>query len=136
MTSDQFSNIEVMKITFDSTGHTIKPIYHGYSSGTCTDIFGPEYDLQSVRKAIEQINNFYGGTDKFNATNVIFINGSEDPWRTASIIKSSPNNAYISLNIEGSSHCRDMFRPSSTNFPALNWAHNVTSTEISKWIAI
>ncbi|KAI1721827.1 serine carboxypeptidase s28 domain-containing protein [Ditylenchus destructor] len=106
-----------------------------YSSGTCADVFGPEYDLQTVQKAIEEANNFYGGTDKFNATNVIFINGSEDPWRTASIIKSSPNNAYISLHIEGSSHCRDMFRPSSTNFAALNWAHNVTSTEISKWIA-
>ncbi|KAI1723133.1 serine carboxypeptidase s28 domain-containing protein [Ditylenchus destructor] len=69
-----------------------------YSIDLCADVF--DLNSSSVDSAIFNTNKFYGGSDHFNATNVVFINGSEDPWHPLSLYQ-SPTDSVKSILIEG-----------------------------------
>jgi hypothetical protein len=60
-------------------------------------------------------NNLYGGAHP-KATNVFYINSSQDPWRWAGVLKtlSASQPAYIMTGTEVG-HCRDLHKPASTD---------------------
>lgn len=50
------------------------------------DIFGPKYNMSFLNRAIERTNTLYGALD-IEVSNVIFVQGSVDPWHALGITK-------------------------------------------------
>uniref|UniRef100_A0A915E2N3 Uncharacterized protein n=1 Tax=Ditylenchus dipsaci TaxID=166011 RepID=A0A915E2N3_9BILA len=112
------------------------PIEYVYSSvlhDRCADVFGPEINKANLDANLANLLEIYGGAHNYNATNVIFINGSEDPWHPAGLYE-PPNESVKSIKIEGTSHCRDMHSPSYLDPPALKQAREEIKAEIAKWL--
>ena len=83
----------------------------------CADIFGPKYNLDLLKKSVEFTNNFYGGFD-LKVRNVIFPNGSIDPWHVLGILQDL-NEDSRALLINGTAHCADMYPESDDDPPQL-----------------
>lgn len=69
----------------------------------CVDIFGPKFNMSYLDFAAERTNTIYGGLD-IEATNVVYVHGSIDPWHALGITKTTGNHApaiYIKGNIFG-----------------------------------
>jgi hypothetical protein len=73
----------------------------------CSEVFGAEYDYNSIVNNIQQTNKNYGGLD-YNGTRVIFVNGLTDPVRVFSFDKKRPNKLVKKIIIKNASHCEDM----------------------------
>ncbi|CAG2113212.1 unnamed protein product, partial [Medioppia subpectinata] len=73
----------------------------------CADIYGKQITTQSIQKAVDRTNAYYGGL-KPNITNVMFPNGSLDPWHSLGILKDL-NNSTKAVMIENYSHGGDMW---------------------------
>uniref|UniRef100_A0A915DD02 Uncharacterized protein n=1 Tax=Ditylenchus dipsaci TaxID=166011 RepID=A0A915DD02_9BILA len=82
------------------------PLPLRFNTDLCSDVFGKEFDAESLKKSIQKTNQFYGGSQNFNSSNTIFINGSEDPWHPLSVYD-TPNDSVESILILGTSHCQD-----------------------------
>ena len=41
----------------------------------------------NVPAAVNQTNTFYGGNKPHGATNIMFVNGSIDPWHSLSVFE-------------------------------------------------
>ena len=46
----------------------------------CTETFGPKYNIDYIKAAVENTLKQYGGRDNYTGTNVVAPNGSLDPW--------------------------------------------------------
>ncbi|CRK86495.1 CLUMA_CG000124, isoform A [Clunio marinus] len=55
-------------------------------SSACTDVFGPTFDDDFIRRQIELTNIMYGGTQP-NVSNVYFTNGELDPERFLGVLR-------------------------------------------------
>ncbi|CAG2104830.1 unnamed protein product [Medioppia subpectinata] len=84
-------------------GHNIPVEFY---TQRCAQIFGPEFTVQTIQKAVDRTNAYYGGL-KPNVTNVVFPNGSLDPWHALSVLKDL-NNSTKAVVIEGGGHCDDI----------------------------
>ncbi len=73
----------------------------------CSEVFGAEYDYNSIVNNIQKTNENYGGLD-YNGSRVIFVNGLIDPVRVFSFDKKRPNKLVKKILIENASHCEDM----------------------------
>uniref|UniRef100_A0A1B6MS95 Serine protease K12H4.7 n=1 Tax=Graphocephala atropunctata TaxID=36148 RepID=A0A1B6MS95_9HEMI len=97
----------------------------------CADIFGKEF-LEVLGDAAEKTNAFYGGLD-LQATRVVYVHGSIDPWHALGITKTrmplSP-----AIFIEGTAHCANMYTPAGTDLPALTAAREMISALIGQWL--
>lgn len=65
----------------------------------CTDIFGRKYDASFLDDVVERTNIKYGGLN-IQATNVVFVHGSEDPWHSLGIT-TAKNNGTVAIFIKG-----------------------------------
>ncbi|KAI1697024.1 serine carboxypeptidase s28 domain-containing protein [Ditylenchus destructor] len=75
----------------------------------CTYTFPTaDFNENSIQAAVDKTNSFYGGNKNFNATNVVFVNGSEDPWHTLSVYD-TPNDSVKSILVQDTSHCADYY---------------------------
>jgi hypothetical protein len=83
----------------------INPKYH---KEICKRLFG--LNISGNEKAINK--KYYKPLlDPVNATNILFTNGSEDPWLNLSIAKENKNdqNEHTPvMTIQGGSHCSDL----------------------------
>ncbi|CAG2169501.1 unnamed protein product [Oppiella nova] len=79
----------------------------------CTDVYGPEIMAQTVRKAVDNTNAYYGGY-KPVVTNVVFPNGSNDPWHQLSVLHDLINSTKSTV-IDGYAHCGDMYAPTGAD---------------------
>jgi len=61
------------------------PFVCSFSAQQCKDIFGPAFTEDLTRTAINWTNANYGGRG-LRVTNVVFPNGSTDPWHALGII--------------------------------------------------
>lgn len=59
----------------------------------------------------DEVNGFYGGLN-LEATNVIFTNGSEDPWKHASLTKTTNPNILVIV-----SDCNDCAHGVELDYP-------------------
>ncbi|XP_054156706.1 putative serine protease K12H4.7 [Oppia nitens] len=84
-----------------------------YWTKQCTDVFGNEFTPESIKKAVDKFNAGYGGF-KPNVTNVVFPNGSVDPWHALSVLNDL-NNSTRAVYINGTSHGSDMVQTKPTD---------------------
>lgn len=67
----------------------------------CMDIFGPKYNMSFLNRAVERTNTLYGALE-IEVSNVVFVQGSVDPWHALGIVKTIDQGApaiYIKGNI-------------------------------------
>jgi len=78
-------------------------------------------------------NAYYGGKDPKGATNILFVNGSLDPWHALSITQTNlPGIATILIN--GTAHCADMSPAKSTDPPGLAQAQAQILNQLGVWL--
>nr|CAI5825945.1 unnamed protein product [Callosobruchus analis] len=53
----------------------------------CSDIFGPEFNLATLERGVKRTNILYGALET-PVTNVIFVQGSYDPWHVLGVTRS------------------------------------------------
>ncbi|CAG2100983.1 unnamed protein product [Medioppia subpectinata] len=103
-----------------------------YYTQQCTDIFGPEFTAQSIQKGVDRTNANYGGL-KPNVTNVVFPNGSDDPWHALSVLKDL-NNSTKAVMIDDYTHCQDMFGSKPSDTQSLKNAHKLIEQQIGEYL--
>ncbi|CAG2118341.1 unnamed protein product, partial [Medioppia subpectinata] len=111
-TCTEFGYYQTSDLPNSPFGHNI-PVE--FFTKQCADIFG--VPAQAVQKAISQTNAYYGAR-KPNVTNVVFPNGSLDPWHALSVLKDL-NNSTKAVMIDGGSHCKDMYASSPSETETL-----------------
>lgn len=57
----------------------------------CKDAFDPQFNVLSLKTAIEKNNKIYGGLD-INVYNVIFVYGLLDPWHKVGVYEKKHKN--------------------------------------------
>ncbi|KAI1698357.1 serine carboxypeptidase s28 domain-containing protein [Ditylenchus destructor] len=100
----------------------------------CYDVFGPEFTRARVEGGVRHMNYLFGGQDNFNGTNVVFVNGSEDPWSALSVYKPLQPDTVTSIFIEGTSHCADMMREQRNDVKVLKDARKQIKRSLTKWL--
>ncbi|RWS00107.1 putative serine protease K12H4.7-like isoform X2, partial [Dinothrombium tinctorium] len=92
---------------------------------TCLEIFGENFDAESVEEKVKFTNELYGG-NKINVTNVIFLQGSLDPDHELGVTKST-NPTSKAILIDGASLCSDTLSDSINDSPQLRAAREEIS---------
>ncbi|VDK81877.1 unnamed protein product [Litomosoides sigmodontis] len=82
----------------------------------CTDLFGDHFSLGDMEKRIAETNEYFGGNEHFQATDVVLSNGSDDPWTLLGVKNDTKATGNYVVHIEGASHVAD-FYPSSNSDP-------------------
>nr|XP_033332078.1 putative serine protease K12H4.7 isoform X1 [Megalopta genalis] len=98
----------------------------------CTDVFGPRYNIDLLKSAIERTNTLYGALD-LEVTNVVFVHGSVDPWHVLGITKSFVPQAPA-IYINGTAHCANMYPPSENDLPDLKKARVEIAQLLAQWL--
>ncbi|ULT79492.1 hypothetical protein L5515_016126 [Caenorhabditis briggsae] len=75
----------------------------------CTDMFGDSMKIKRIMSGNKLSQNYYGGADFYNATNVVLPNGSLDPWHALGTYKTNDNQNLLPYLINGTAHCGDMY---------------------------
>jgi len=99
-----------------------------FYTNICQDVFGFNF-----LPRINDTNYVYGGKHP-GSTNIIFINGSLDPWHSLGITKTL-SDSLQAIYIQGTAHCADMFRLAPNDPPGLGAAHEQIGLQISKWLS-
>jgi hypothetical protein len=98
----------------------------------CVDIFGPQFTVQAITDNVAWTNTYYGGKD-VEGSEIVFPNGSIDPWHALGIIESlSPTETAVF--IQGTAHCADMYPASPNDLPTLVTARNQILNQIANWV--
>jgi len=118
---------------FQSTDSSNQPFGNlvpiSYYTDMCTDVFGFKF-----LPKIDQTNSEYGGNTP-DATNIVFVNGSIDPWHSLSVIKSL-SNSMIAIYIDGTAHCANMFPAGPDDPPGLAIAQMKIQLIIHDWLSM
>lgn len=97
----------------------------------CSQVFN--VSLRELEMAVLATNKHYGGKN-VTGTNIVFPNGSIDPWHQLSIVEDlSPS--LTSFYIHGTAHCANMYPPSAQDPPELAQARTNITMAISTWLA-
>jgi hypothetical protein len=97
----------------------------------CSQVFG--ISPADVSSAVNRTNNFYGGKN-VTGTNIVFPNGSIDPWHALSIT-SNLGATVKAVFIEGTAHCANMYPPRDSDLQQLTAARDTVTTLIGQWLA-
>lgn len=96
----------------------------------CSQVFG--ISTSEIATAINKTNKFYGGRN-VTGTNIVFPNGSIDPWHALSIITNlGPTVEAVYIN--GTAHCANMYPPRPSDPAGLTEARATISALIGKWV--
>jgi len=103
----------------------------------CTDAFGPDFNRSRLESTVRNTNYLYGGQDNYNGTNIMFINGSEDPWHVLSLfgphMPLNPDSVKRVL-MTGTSHCADMYLWRQGDKNTITQAQAKIKRQLSKWL--
>ncbi|KAK6054292.1 hypothetical protein COOONC_08202 [Cooperia oncophora] len=101
----------------------------------CRDVFGENYDIQYIEKAVQSTIERYGGADGYKGTNVVIPNGALDPWSLLS--KSTTKDpSVVPYRVKGGTHCEDMFPPLRGPVrEELQVLYKLISQNIDNWIS-
>ncbi len=97
----------------------------------CSQVFG--IGASKVSGAVNQTNKFYGGKN-VTGTNIVFPNGSIDPWHALSITQDAGPTLKAVL-IQGTAHCANMYPPRDSDPPELTAARVEVSSLVGKWVS-
>ncbi|KAL5004772.1 hypothetical protein ScPMuIL_018228 [Solemya velum] len=103
-----------------------------FSVQQCADIFGSKFTKSFIQDSVEKTNTNYGGYG-LKVTNVVFPNGSIDPWHKMGITKNLSSLAPA-VFINGTAHCANMYPPSPNDSEQLVQARTFIMGQISDWI--
>lgn len=120
----------------------------------CADVFGPQFTREVIDANVRRTNAYYGGALGYNVrhrqahqrtttsvnllsllqgTNVVFANGSEDPWHALSVYH--PLNVNVtSVLIDGTSHCLDMYADAKGDTDALKAGRKQIKAVLDAWL--
>ena len=99
----------------------------------CELIFNISSD--SVAASVAATNDYYGGKDiPKNVTNIVFPNGSIDPWHALGVTESI-SESLIAIFIKGTAHCANMYPPRDSDPPALTVAREMITQQIGRWLS-
>lgn len=98
----------------------------------CIDIFGPRYNIDLIKNAVERTNTLYGALN-LEVSNVVFIHGSIDPWHALGIT-TSLNSKATAIYINGTAHCANMYPPSEHDPPQLKATRARVGQVINQWL--
>ena len=105
-----------------------------FSVQQCEDIFGPEFNQSEIVEGIKWTMINYGGRHISNDTrNIVFPNGSIDPWHALSILV-SVNTYTPAIFIKGTAHCANMLPPREDDPPDLVKARETISEKIGTFL--
>ena len=121
---------------FKTTDSVKQPFGHflplDYYMKWCELIFNISSD--SVTASVAATNAYYGGKDiPKNVTNIVFPNGSIDPWHALSVTKSI-SESLIAIFIKGTAHCANMYPPRDSDPPELIAARKTITQQIGLWL--
>ena len=89
----------------------------------------------SVTASVAATNAYYGGKDiPKNVTNIVFPNGSIDPWHALGVTESI-SESLIAIFIKGTAHCANMYPPRHSDPPALTVAREIITQQIGRWLS-
>ena len=101
----------------------------------CSEVFG--ISASDVSQHVKSSLAYYGGRDFIelfkNASNIVFPNGSIDPWHALGITKTI-SETLVAIFIEGTAHCANMYPPHSSDLPALDDARVSIGKNIAQWL--
>ena len=106
------------------------------SLGSFTDVCSLVFNISAdaINRSVAETNAYYGGKNvPKNVTNIVFPNGSIDPWHalgiTLSISESLP-----AIYITGTAHCANMYPPSPKDPQSLVDARSEITKLIGTWL--
>lgn len=102
-----------------------------YYTDTCLQVFN--ITAAEVSAAVASTNDYYGGRN-VNGTNIVFPNGSVDPWHALSIT-SDLSDSEKALYIHGTAHCANMYPPKDDDIMELTQARQEISTLVGQWLS-
>ncbi|VDM62885.1 unnamed protein product [Angiostrongylus costaricensis] len=122
--------------TTDSNQSTIfgRTLPVEFFSNQCVDLFGQGYTLAFTYDGVAGVRKKYGGASAYRGTNVVFPNGSIDPWKSLGVLHSDINKNVDAFMIEGAAHCSDMYPASSNDTVALELARQRILYNLQRWI--
>uniref|UniRef100_A0A914QCE4 Uncharacterized protein n=1 Tax=Panagrolaimus davidi TaxID=227884 RepID=A0A914QCE4_9BILA len=99
----------------------------------CLKQFG--ININDIAESVEYTLKNYGGIENYNATNIVFVNGSNDPWHAISLYTNNTSPTGItSILINGTAHCYDMYPPSESDSAELKAARQKIGELIGEWL--
>ncbi|CAG2108608.1 unnamed protein product [Medioppia subpectinata] len=98
----------------------------------CADMYDKQFTAQSIQKSVDRTNAYYGGL-KPKVTNVVFPNGSLDPYHALSVLHDL-NNSTKAVVIENYSHGGDMWGSTPKDTQSLRNAHKLIEQQIAEYI--
>lgn len=111
----------------DSWTYRSDAITLDYYNSQCQSAFG--FDPSTTNPAFNE--RYYNQI--LNATNIIALEGSDDPWANAGITGSlSPSYVEFTATCDGCGHCGDL--SGSNNNPAIAVQHAAISTYVTEWL--
>jgi len=117
----------------DQPGHPYGKLFPVQNFQTmCSQVFGPKYNASLLNQGVDNTNMQFGGTD-IAVTNVVFVQGSIDPWHALGITKDISAEAPAIL-INGTAHCANLYQEKETDLQELKNARNRVGDLIGKWI--
>ncbi|XP_054770679.2 putative serine protease K12H4.7 [Lytechinus pictus] len=103
-----------------------------FSIQMCEDIYGKHFNKTTNQAGVNFTNTNYGGRE-IAAYNIVFPNGSIDPWHALGITKST--DMYLAIFINGTAHCANMYPSSPDDPPQLAQARTQIKDTIQKWLS-
>lgn len=106
-----------------------------YYRNACKRLFGIEQPAN-----ITHTNEYFYTPllDEKSVSNILFTNGSDDPWSTLSMSENNSNNTNKNLyyyTIDGSAHCNDLQEPSGRDSSSLKLARAMTENLMKSWLS-
>ena len=102
------------------------------STKACQVLF--DIDASTVAKNVDQTNSMYGGKEiGESVTNIVFPNGSIDPWHALGVTESI-SDSLVAIFINGTAHCANMYPESPNDPPQLVKAREQISAMIKVWL--
>uniref|UniRef100_A0A915Q868 Serine carboxypeptidase S28 family protein n=1 Tax=Setaria digitata TaxID=48799 RepID=A0A915Q868_9BILA len=101
----------------------------------CMDIFGDKYDAEQVHNGVHKTLRKYGGNLYYNGTRTVFVNGSNDPWKTACFLNLNDTMREVySVMVEGGSHCTDTHAVDRSDSQSLRNVRAFVKTKLEMFI--
>ena len=94
-----------------------------YWTNRCQNIMGQEWNLNKLDLLVDMTNKNYGGLESPKMSNVVFIHGEDDIWKSLGLSKAFNESVHI-LTVKGGRHC-----------PTLDeWHKDTIEKRLSQWI--
>ena len=122
---------------FQTTDSVKQPFGDLITLGTYLNMCFRVYGITAgaINSSIAATNKYYGGKENIpkDATNIVFPNGSIDPWHALGVLESS--GSLVAVFINGTAHCANMYPPSPNDLPSLVKARARITATIHDWVS-